>query len=480
MALQNITSGPFEGMLIRTSRKSIKNTVVEGANPRMYSAMLQVASNPNHMKKLNLESAMELITIIDDVEILTKVLAADKRVYVKESVNRRLVEIGASPTPPERARYFPTLSPAVTQSTENALKKPYAEAIRILTNSRQYDEPLVAAWAETVDVKALPSILDFIGRNNYYFSKGLLASTVAKRFQVLTAAELKPLLRGHNVPSLVFEAYMAERPRVIDEASALMVCHTEDYAVAGVLLADDLTPRFTVSDEAVQVWRDTPGCGSYLLFAGVLTHEEIASLLDTLERSDSSKRSGLIRYARTASDVDFVVAEAIRRDWWPAGEMYFSYAYSSNEISGFLSVEGISEETALAITARASNSYAVRYALGEWGTPHPSAYEMVLSKVSLTRLGWFSDIDEIVTRIGSEQTLLRFARDYIANSTTLVEEVRHTYHSRSSHVMHAAIADVLYEKLGDNTVSWSMFLALCEDAEDVTLLNLAEAASSLV
>jgi hypothetical protein len=480
MALQNITSGPFEALLIRTSRKSIKNTIIEGANPRMYSAMLQVISNPNHVKKLNLESATELIALLDDAEMLTKVCEADKRVYVKEAVNRRLVDIGALPAPQERTRYVPTLSPAVTQATKSALRKPYDQAMRTLTNARQYDESLVATWADTVEVKALPSVMSFISRNNYYFSTGLLAKSVAKRLSAVTTAELNQLLRGQKVPSTVFEAYMTVRPRVIDEAAAIMICHADEYAVAGVLLSDENKPRYTVSNEAVELWKHIPAATRYLLFAGVLSISEITKLLDTAEYGDTSNRSNMMRYARNATDVDFVVAEALRRDWWPATEAYFSYAYSTSEISAFLSVQGISEATALAITSRATNAHAVRYALGEWGTPYRSAYEKVLSKISLNRMSWFSDFDSTVSKQGNEQALLGFARDLIAESTTLVEEVRQHYYSHSQNLLHQAVADALYETLGENTVSWSMFLSLCEDAADVTLLDLAEAASSLV
>ena len=480
MALQNITSGPFEGLLIRTSRRSIKNTIIEGANPRMYSAMLQVVSNPKHVKKLNLESVTELVALLDDAEMLQKVFEADKRVYVKEAVNRRLIEIGARPAPQGYTRYVPTLSPAVTQATAAALRKPYDQAMRTLTNVRQYDESLVATWADTVEVKALPSIMDFISRNNYYYSSGLLAKSVAKRLSGITTAELNQLIRGRKVPSSVFEAYMTDRPRVIDEAAAIMICHADEYAVAAVLLADDSKVRYTVSDEAVELWKHIPAATRYLLFAGVLSVLEITKLLDTVEYGDSSNRSNTMRYARNATDIDFVVAEALRRDWWPATEAHFSYAYSTSEISAFLSVRGISEATALAITSRATNSYAVRYVLGEWGPPYRSAYEKVLSKISLNRMGWFSDFDTVVSGRGIEQALLGFARDLIAESTTLVEEVRQHYYSNSANLLHQAVADALYEKLGENTVSWSMFLSLCEDAEDVTLLDLAEAASSLV
>ena len=481
MALQNITSGPFEGLLIRTSRESIKNTIIEGANPRLYSAMLQVAAMPIHVKKLNLESATELISILEDAETLEKVFEADKRVSVRESVNRRLVEIGARPAPAERARYVPTLSPAVTESTQAALRRPYETAIRILTNSRQYDENVVAAWAETVEMKAMPSLMGFVSRNNYYFNSGMLAKVVAKRLTALTAEELNQLLRGSKVPSSVFEAYMADRPRVIDLAVAVLMCHTEEYAVSSVLLSDENKAAFTVSDEAVAYWRNLPGAARYLLFAGALSVEELTKLLDIAELGDSSRRSSVMRYARNAKDVDYVVAEALRRDWWPATEAHFSYAYSTSEISAFLSVEGINEATALAIASRAANAHVVRYALGEWGTPHRSAYEMILSKISLGRISWFSDLDSAVQRLGDEQQLLSFARDFVARSTTLIDDVRQNYYGygRTSNVFNTAITDVLYEKLGDNAVSWSMFLALCEDAEDVTLFDLAEAASSL-
>jgi hypothetical protein len=480
MALQNITSGPFEAMLIRTSRKAIKNTVIEGANPRLYSALLQVTSNANHVKKLNLDSATELIALLDDAETLNKVFEADKRVYVKEAVNRRLIEIGVRAAPEYRTRYIPTLSPAVTTSTEVALRKPYIQAVQALTNLRQYDEALVTAWTETVQVEALPLIMDFVGRSNYYFASGILAEAVAKRLAVLTADELTTLLRGHRVPSSVFEAYIAERPSEVDAAAAVIICHAEEYSVSAFLLADAPASRVTVSEAAVEIWRQTPRCARYVLFAGALPREELTSLLDNAEYADANNRSGIMRYARTASDADFVVSEALRRGWWSSNEAHFPYAYATSEISGLLSVEGISEATALAIIARSNNSHIVRYALGEWGVPHRSAYEKVVSKMTLNRIGWFSDLESAVARLGSEQTLLGFTRDFVATSTTLVEEVRHSYHNRSATVVASSIADVLHEKLGDNTVSWSMFLSLCEDAEDVTLLNLAEAASSLV
>ena len=78
MALQNAQSIGFFRSLLKVATDTEREGVMQGINPALYSALTQVLRASKYIKKLNVETAQELISYITDAEKLQSIKDTDK------------------------------------------------------------------------------------------------------------------------------------------------------------------------------------------------------------------------------------------------------------------------------------------------------------------------------------------------------------------------------------------------------------------
>jgi hypothetical protein len=480
MALQNAKSIGFFQSLLKAATDTERSEIMQGVNPTLYSAWTQVCKDSKNIKKLNVETAEELIGYVSDAEMLHSIKAADKRVMIGHSVDYRLRAIGAVIEEPRSTSWTPYNSVVVTAKTQKVLEGKNEETVlQNLVRMPHRDDKLVAAWLENVSDSTIVSLINF-AQSNSRMHASETAYVIGKRLMKLDLSLFDRVAPKARIANEALDAALEGWNFVVCERLAHVMSMAPGFLVTRTLLGpstSDEVRNATVSAEAVAVWRKKRDYGM-LLYAGALDEAELMEHLNTLENEASYNRMETLKFARQTSDIELIVKECYRRGWWDDTRARERFRWSSNtEAANWLSAPGLDENTARSIVTQGENVAVVLYLLGRWGEPSDETLNASAALLCLDALE-VKHQDDLLRSWANTEQYRKLLRAICENSTVAAEKVVRNHYSWSPELSRGVL-DVLSETLGANADKWAVFASLLVGSEEQCIQALVDAANAL-
>lgn len=480
MALQNAQSIGFFRSLLKVATDTEREGVMQGINPPLYSALTQVLRASKYIKKLNVETAQELIGYITDAEKLQSIKDTDKRVMVGHTVDLQLREIGAVLDERSHRTWTPYNSVVVTAKTKKVLEgKDEDVVIMNLSRMQHRDDKLIAAWIEKMSEGGVIRFLNIMQHNSRMYTEET-SRIIGKRLMGLDVRLFNHISPKARVSEDTLEAALEGWDFVVCEKLAHIMSMSPTYITARRLLgseASDEVRNATVSAEAVAVWRKKLDYGM-LLYAKALSEEELRTHIHALESEASYNRMETLKFARRAEDIHLIVEECYRRGWWSHDRTRDRFRWSSNlDGSAWLSVPGLNENTAKSIMTQGSNESVVLYLLGRWGMPSTETINFGAALLYLDDLDSRTSGSALNSWTGTQE-YRALVRAIFANSTMAIERVVQNHYTWSDELARATL-DVLCETLATDSGKWAMFASLLTNAKEQPIQMIADAANVL-
>jgi hypothetical protein len=481
MALQNAQSIGFFRSLLKVATDTERTEIMQGVNPTLYSAWTQVCRDSKNIKKLNVESAEELVGYVSDAEKLYSIKAIDKRVMVGLAVDYRLRDIGAVAVETSCRTWTPYNSVVVTAKTKKVLQGSSEEIVLLnLSRMPQRDDKLVAAWVENISDGGIVSLLNLMQTSNRMLSSEA-EHVIGKRLMNLELSLFDQIGPKAHVGNDALEAALQGWDYVVCERLAHVLSMVPGFVVARAFLGAQASTEMrnaTVSLEALAVWRKRHDYGM-LLFAGALSESEILAHMGTLESTASYSRMETLRFARRATDIHLIVEECYRRGWWNDARAQEKFRWSSNtEASTWLAAAGLNENTARSIINQGSNECVVLYLLGHWGAPSSEMVSYGGSLLCLDDLDIRSSSNGLISSWSNSDGYIALVRAICVNSPSAATRVVSSHYTWSPELARATLS-VLCETLETNPDKWAVFASLLTNSEEQHLQALADAADAL-
>lgn len=482
MALQNAQSIGFFRSLLKVATDTERTAIMQGVNPTLYSAWTQVCKDSKNIKKLNVESAEELIGYVSDAEKLYSIKAVDKRVMVGHAIDYRLRAIGAVIEQPSLRSWTPYNSVVVTAKTQKVLEGRSEDTVlQNLLRMPYRDDKLVAAWLETISGIGIVRLLNLMQTGNSRMHAPETAYAIGKRLMTLDLSLFEHISPKAHVYNEALDAALENWDYVVSERLAHVMSMSPGFVVSRTFLgpqASDEMRNCTVSPEALAVWRKKRDYGM-LLYAGALSEAELQTHINALESEASYSRMETLRFARRATDIHLIVEECYRRKWWDDARAKERFRWSSNtEASAWLAVSGLDESIARSIMNQGSNESMVLFLLGRWGEPSSELLSYGSALLCLDDLDIKSSSNSLLNGWSSSDRYRTLVRAICENSPSAATRVVSSHYTWSDELARTTL-DVLCEALAMNPDKWAVFASLLVSSEEQHIQALADAADAL-
>lgn len=481
MALQNAQSIGFFQSLLKVATDTERTEIMQGVNPALYTAWTQVCRESKNIKKLNAETAQELVGYISDAEKLLSIKAADKRIMVGHAVDFKLREIGAVVEEPwQTGNYTPYNSVGITMKTQKALASKDEDIVLSNLSRMPYrDDKLVADWVSKMSDAGVIRMLNIMQSNSRMYTPET-CRVLGKRLMGLDVSLFSRIQSKARVSEETLVAALENWDFDVSDKLAHIMSMAPSYVATRTFLGPEVSDEVrnaTVSPEALAVWHARQDY-AMLLYAGALSEDELRAHINSLESEASYNRMETLRFARRATDIHIIVEECYARQWWDDAKAKERFRWSANlDGSAWLSAPGLNESTARSIMRQGSNESVVLHLLGRWGVPSSELLDFGAALLSLDDLNIRSSNDLLSKWTKSEQYRV-LLRAICANSTSATARVMSNHYSWSDELSRATL-DVLCETLSTSSGKWAMFATLMANTQEQPIQVLADAANVL-
>lgn len=489
MALQAVSVRTAAYRLSLCVSPDIRRVVIEGLAPGLAAHMASVAARPSNIKKLDVDSAETLVSLVDDSALLDSIESCDKRVGVVSAILNRRRFLGLVPSP-DRPSYR-GYGYCDSEATKVALRKgsktsgSYRTPITLeaISKVRHPDPEIVAQWMGTLSQDDLAPVLSWFCSSRIRHVEAV-ASAVAD-LCLRSAPEVleRALHSGNSAGELCLQVTSKLSRETPVQAFYLLsktrrVQNTSILEQIKPLLANGtvgFSPEFLAKLDA------SSDLGLKLLCDRVdpLSAKEIADRLEYDYPGDL--RFDVMRLVSNPELIDRLLAEATDRGWFSnhvSNVLRPSAVPTPYRIGPLLHVPGISKESVKLLLEVAETSSAVKFLTSKTSETERWMFDIITSRVSSSTIFWSAN-DLGLERV-CKDSLRTLAESLVLNSEDLV----HTFSSgmgiqTKSRPVYEAIAEVVSDRLGEDLDRWSIFGGFLESLKDCKMSVILDATEAI-
>lgn len=464
MALQDLTTPPARLRVLGRLSGDQKLAVLKSANPQLVTEIGQLAASPNRVRKFTVETVCEMLTWVEDPQVIEAIVSSDSRTGVCDAARRRLRDLKT-----EAPQALVANQTNIVRRTTKALEKDAAEAITAIEQMSEFDDRLVSEWIK--------------GLNSADFMK-VLASLSGNRFSSVRPAMLARFTE-HIEEATVEEVFAAHaeiaNPNIIEQL--LNHYGPKPWSLAvGVVVSATLSSRYlpfsmrvppTVSDECAAYWRSIDAV-DLLMWA---RKADITEVRSAMQKAPSGQVETLAQLVSSADQVEVLADEIVKRGW--TGMRSLSRTWQS-ALEAALSVE-LKEDVAMTILSTAQQHTLIQWLSSRYSNNLPTASAV---RKACEQFLTAEDAETFMRRgSGSMDAqgadVFRVIAEHLPGSARAFFGAISTQWN-ASEATSEAVATFVTEVLGNKEDAWAMFWVLFNRESQGTLVETAQAALALV
>jgi hypothetical protein len=470
MALQDVTTPKQRYNILQALPEDVRTAALQAANPQLSSEIQAVVTQPNRVRKLTVESVCELITWIDDYEVIQSIVRNDTRAAVTDAARRRLrdVQVPVQQTP------LVANAHNIENRTKRALELPFKEALAALKELKDVDTAQTDTWIEALsDEEFEMALCELLSHPELKQSTELLQKRANAVLATKTTTDdmkkfLAEIPRVNFMESMLYSKMSDDWP-LYAAVTALVACESSYLPFSSHRLCPaGLTP------EAAAFWR-SEGRIDLLLWAKEATLDEVRTEL----ASRSPERiAEFARLIHTADQADALVEDIAGREVLPLGFYDRSWGTALSHILRTT----LRDDTLITLLKTAASDTLVEWVGGRFNKNQPTA--PLATRVANEVLTTSSAFDVLRRTYHSHETspevleaLVRAVAISVPGSAAIIfQAASHQYN-----VTYIAnnVAKIAAEMLNDSAEAWSMFWMLFSRDAVGTLHDILLAAQAL-
>jgi hypothetical protein len=470
MALQDVTTPRPRYSILQALPEDVRAAALQAANPQLSSEVQAVATHPNRVRKLTVESVCEMITWIDDYEVIEAIVRHDTRTAVTDAARKRLRDLQV----PVKTTPLVANAHNIENRTKRALELPFKAALAALKDLKDVDIAQTDAWVETLSFEEFESALcELISHPELKQSNELLVKRASEVLASKTTVEdmlkfLAEIPRVGFMESLLYAQTSNAWP-LYAAVTALVACESSYLPFSSHRLSPNgLTP------ESAAYWR-TEGRTDLLMWAREATLDEVRTEL----ASRSPERiAELARLIYSADQADALVEDIAGREALPLG----FYDRSWGTALSCILRTGMRDDTLITLLKTASSDTLAEWVSGKFHKNKPTPE--LATRLATEVLNATSAFDVLrrsyhAHETGSEvlEALVRAVAVAVPGSASVIFKAT-SYQYNAMYVANN-VAKIAAEMLKDSTEAWSMFWVLFSNDAAGTLHDLLLAAQAL-
>lgn len=489
MALQAVSVKTAAYRLALSSAPEIRSVVIEGLAPGLATHMASVVARPAYIKKLDVDSAEMLVSLMDDPVLLDSVEACDKRVGVVNAILSRRRYVGLVPALTrasyKRHSYFNSEATkvALAKGTRSSGSYKTLLSLEAVGRVRNPDPEIIAEWMAGLSQDDLPSVLTWFCSSRLRHVDSLASAIVHMCLRSEPEVLERSLHAGNSAAELCLQTskrltketpvqafYLLSRTRRVNNTSILE--HIKPRLASGsVGFSSEFLAKLDAShDLGLQLLCDR------------IDPSSAADVADNLEQNfPGDLRFDQMRLATNPKLIDGLLSEASNRGWFSGGSQGDPRRHTTlapYRIGALLCVPGISEDSIRLLLEVAETSAAVRFLISRDHRPKRWMFDTITSSAGSSTIMWsFSDSVHENLCMDNLQTM---AESLVSNSADLADTLSNGFGFQAKcRPIYEAITRVLVGRLGDDSNKWGVFGGLLSSLRDCRMSEILDATEAV-
>ena len=305
MAVNESATPPYARLIMQHLDITVKDAAFRASNPVLSSELSHMATSPARIKKLAVNSAVEIVELLDDIIVIQEIGRIDQRVAVQDAVRTRLKQHNVAIDETQRAKV------SKQERTTGHTAKEFTVALNALVREgSKIDTKVVKDWIINLDEsQVLVAAARLLDTSSFYSdeeSRNIIERHLLTNVTTLVAKEHwgSVSLSEENITWCLSE--------LTDEISGFLAKQISSMSYGSVpqTKPKDGSPHFKASDEAIAVWVEEDD-------TQLLVWTESISAAKAAKKMKANEINWDIpSAARTAPYAEVLVSQAVTNGWF--------------------------------------------------------------------------------------------------------------------------------------------------------------------
>lgn len=492
MAVNESATPPYARLIMQHLDITVKDAAFRASNPVLSSELSHMATSPARIKKLAVNSAVEIVELLDDIIVIQEIGRIDQRVAVQEAIRARLKQ--------HNVAIDETLRTKVSKQERTAghTAKEFTVALNALVREgSKLDTKVVRDWIINLDEsQVLVAASRLLDTSSFYSdeeSRNVIERHLLANVTTLVAKEHWDSVRisEENITWYLSELTGEISGFLATQISAIM------YSSTPTTRPKDGSPHFKASDDAIVVWVENDDL-QLLVWTESIAAEKAA---------DKMKANEINWYipsaARSAHYAEVLVSRAVKHGWFEderdpdKNTQHWWRSRNETELGRLYEVVDIpvwiQKEIAFLAKDEHLRAYLFNRCVNQMepevlehvvSTFEPKSVENLFSQSQRSSyLHSDDDDDEETTASLKDDTehVARVMRAFVQSVKGLPEALQPSAYSwrwNGDNVLYPHLASYLTEVLGDNERAWGTFWGLTTSTTKETTFEMLALASA--
>lgn len=487
MAVNESATPPYARLIMQHLDTTIKEAAFRASNPVLSSELVHMTTNPARIKKLAVNSAVEIVELLDDAAVIQQIGRIDHRVAVQDAVRARLKQHNIALDDTQRTKA------SKQERTIGHTAKEFTVALNALVREgSKLDTKVVREWILNLDEsQVLVAASRLLDTSSFYSDEE--SRTIIERHLLTSVTTLvaKEHWKSVRVTDENVTWYLSELTGEISGFLATQIA-ASSYGSTPQVKPKDGSPHFIASDDAIEVWVEDDDL-SLLIWTESITAAKAATKMKVKEVNwDIPAASSTASYAevlinRALAHGWFDQERNPNKIWWRGrNETQLGRLYEVVDLPVWIQKEIASlskDEHLLAyLFNRCANKMDPEVLTHVVSTFEPGFVESLFADTQQTNYLVDEEEDETLTKIQDDQEhVARVMRAFVQGVKGLPEALQPSAYSwrwNNDNVLYPHVASYLTEVLGDNERAWGTFWGLTASTTKETTFEMLALASA--
>jgi hypothetical protein len=455
---------------------------MDGMAPGLASHFSAVLARPAHIKKLDVNSAEKIVTLIDEPLVLDSIEACDKRVSVVCAIARHRKYLGLVAQDEIISHRLRNVGDAAATREVLYKSSPLYSRLAILNKKRFADPEVISEWIGSLGEDSLQEILVWFSSSNVRHCDAVAAAVTDLCIRS-TPETLAKLFASGPVPTELCHEAVKRLSKDSQEQIFWIITKARrahnTFPLEGIK-AQVRSGEIGFSLGFIEKMNASQDMGLRLV-ADQINPRDALEVIEWIESTHNvDLRLDVLRLLNNAELIDAVLRLACERDWFTRQSTVSlgTHGITAFRIGNLLQVPGISRDSISTLLDVADQAAIVRFLLLEEFHAEDWMFDVISKRVSSSSIMWATS--EIDRDLVSESYLLSLASSMVKNSEDLTQVLYNGWGYRdNSRLLYEGVAKALAERLGRDSHRWGVFGGFLEGLEGCTLSTILEATDAL-
>lgn len=490
MAVNESATPPYARLIMQHLDPTIKEAAFRASNPVLSSELVHMATNPARIKKLAVNSAVEIVELLDDVIVIQGIGRIDQRVAVQDAVRTRLKQCNVAMDEKQLAKA------SKQERTTGHTAKEFTVALNALVREgSKLDTKVVREWMLGLDEsQVLVAASRLLDTSSFYSdeeSRNIIERHLLTNVTTLVAKEHWGSVRlsEENVSWC-----LSELSGEISGFLATQISATS-YGSVPQVKPKDGSPHFVASDDAIQVWVEDDDL-TLLIWTESITAEKAAAKMKVKEISWDIPSA-----ARSAHYAEVLITRAKAHGWFETernpdtNTQRWWRGRNETQLGRLYDVVDLPVWIQKEIAFLSKDEHLLAYLFNRYvnqsdpeviaevvSTFEPASVESLFTESRHSNYSYNDEEDEPVAKVEDDQEhVARVMRAFVEGVKGLPEALQPSPYSwrwNKENILYPHVASYLTEVLGDNERAWGTFWGLTASTTKETTFEMLALASA--